>query len=170
MIYKPLVGNLLSAFGMNQQADRKRLDQGYQSLLGNIKGLQGNLLGQIDQTGQARTGQINQDYTDTVNNSRARLSDRGIGGSTFDLTAGLGAQRNRQTSLNQLSDNLLGQKMNVQNQLGQYGFGVQEKSFQPQTDPNFLMQLLGSIGQGQDGLNATIQNMLGGQQGFRQLF
>lgn len=165
---QPLVGNLLSAFGRQNSADRQRMGQGYQSLIGGIQGLTGNLLGQIDQLGSQRRTQIDQAFNTQSNNAVARTLDRGVGGS-FIANAGRGAERDRQLSLNGLNDQLLSQKIGVQNQLGQLGFNALEKSFQPQADSSLLLNLLNSIGRGGEGLNATLMNQFGSG-GFNRLF
>jgi hypothetical protein len=105
--------------------------------------------------GASRRGEIDEAFQNTTNNAMARLQDRGIGGSTFALTAQQGAERQRQHNLNQLQDQLLSQRVGVQQQLGQAGFGALERFIQPQADSGLLVNLLQTIGRGGPGLSGA---------------
>lgn len=99
-------------------------------------------LGNIDQMGAGRTNDINQGYQDSTHSALAALSDKGIGGGSFTTDAYAGAERNRQSSLNELNDQLLGAKNQAYNSVGLAGANAQQQSRFSILAP-FLSSLLG---------------------------
>lgn len=146
--------DLLGAFSQQSQQDKKRFMSTFQNLFKQIPELQNQLLGDINQMGASRTGQINEQFSTTTNNALARLSDRGIGGSTYAVNAAQGAERQRQFALNDLQDRLLGQKIDVRQQYGNALFGAEQQYANKQfAEPSTLIALLQSIGRGGGGLD-----------------
>lgn len=99
-------------------------------------------LGNIDQMGAGRRTDINQAYHDSSQGAMAALSDKGIGGGSFTTDAFNGAERNRQSSLNELNDQLLGAKNQAYNSVGLAGANAQQQSRYQVLAP-FLSSLLG---------------------------
>lgn len=92
----------------------------------------------IDKIEQSRTAAINRSSDEALNTSLARLQDRGLGGSTFALNAATGAERDKQSSLNDLSGQIGG--LDIQ--------GVQAGHKQQMDQIQILMQLLNGTGGG----------------------
>ena len=92
----------------------------------------------IDKIEAARTAEINRSSQEALNTSLARLQDRGLGGSTFALNAATGAERDKQSSLNDLSGQIGG--LDIQ--------GVRAGQQQQQSQIQLLMQLLNGTGGG----------------------
>lgn len=99
-------------------------------------------LGNIDQMGAGRTNDINQAYHDSVGAGLSALSDKGIGGGSFTTDAYNSSERDRQSSLNQLNDQLLGAKNQAYNTVGMAGANAQQQSRMQILSP-FLSSLLG---------------------------
>ena len=92
-----------------------------------------NLVGQIQQLGQAERSRINRRTEDVTGTALARLENRGFGGSASLLGGSLGAiEGGREQAILNLNDQLLGQQL-----------GVQERSVDRVT--GLLGQLLGGL-------------------------
>lgn len=151
---KQITGDLLAGFSSGAKADRQRFLDTYNKMFQQIPSLQESLLGDINQMGESRKGEINQQFTDTTNNALANLYDRGIGGSTFTVNAFQGAEKNRQFALNDLNEQLLQKRVDVKQNLGNTLLGAESQFANKQfADPSVLIGLLQTIGRGGGGLD-----------------
>lgn len=116
--------------------------KGGSGINGGYSGLLNQEIGNIDQMGKGRTNDINQAYHDSSQGALATLSDKGIGGGSFTADAFNGAERNRQSSLNELNDQLLGAKNQAYNTVGVAGVNAQQQQMMAILGP-LLQNLLG---------------------------
>jgi hypothetical protein len=105
------------------------LPQGYQSLLDRT-------VGDISRLGGARRQQIEQGSQSALNSALARLSDRGLGSSSLQANLATGAEQQKQMSLQELEDDLLGRQIGATQQIGGQGLQAQQ---------SLIMQLLQSL-------------------------
>lgn len=87
---------------------------------------------------QSRRAEIEEGSEDALNNALARLQDRGLGGSSFGLTAELGAEREQQASLNNLAGDIGALEIRGQ----EAALNLADKERQRQLE--FLQKILGS--------------------------
>lgn len=89
----------------------------------------------IDKIAASRKADIEQGFEDSLNTSLARLQDRGLGGSTFSLTAAQGNEAREQQALSDLSGDI-----------GALEIRGQEAAMQQQRENlKMLMNLLGGV-------------------------
>jgi len=71
------------------------------------------MLSTLQNYGDGQKASINQDYQTQQNTLMAQLASQGLGGTSMQLSGGLGVERNRQLTLGNLNDQLLGKKLDV---------------------------------------------------------
>lgn len=103
---------------------------------GGFSGLLESVIGDISQTGEAQRQRINQGFDASLQSQLSRLSDRGLGSSNLAANLATGVERERQTSLTELEDALLGRRASARQQIGLAGLNQQQ---------NFMMQLLSQL-------------------------
>lgn len=112
---------------------------------GGYDGLQAQLLGMAQNYGDSRRAQINTAFDNSLDESLARLSDRGFGGSNLHETISQGNEQARQMSLSDFEDQLLGRQMDTQGRIGLEGLRAGERRWMAQQDFDLglMRQMLG---------------------------
>jgi hypothetical protein len=108
--------------------------------VGGYAGLQNQLLGQMEKMGESRRSAINEAFDKSLDDSLARLSDRGFGNSSGLATIEAGNQRDRQRALTELEDSLLGQRVGVQSTIGLAGLQSADRFRMAQMQPQLNAQ------------------------------
>jgi hypothetical protein len=134
------IGDLNGAFGFGGSGSGSR---GGPANTAGYKELSDSLLGQIGSQGTSQTEKINRSYDASLDSSLARLYDRGFGNSSISTSTQLESDRNRQSSLTELNDSLLSQKIGVGSQIGLAGLNADNANRRAQQQ--FQYQLYGGL-------------------------
>lgn len=102
------------------------------------------MLGITDQTTGQRAADIQGAYGQQSSNIMQRLARQGLAGTTIAPTMGMGVEREKQSALNRLAD-----------QMQQTKLGIIERREDEYPRSDIIMQLAGALGQGGGGAGAT---------------
>jgi len=126
----------------------------YQDAKAHNQKLYADMLGIVDQTTDQRAADIRTDYGQQSSNAMQQLARLGMSNTTVAPTLGMGFEREKQASLNRLSDQMQGTRLGV---MGQYG---QEQTPERASLQSILTGVANQYGGGQ-GLS-TLLAALGG--------
>ena len=90
----------------------------YQESKAHNERLYADMLGIVDQTTGQRAADIGSDYGKMSANAMQQLSRLGMSNTTVASTLGMGFEREKQSSLNRLADEMQGTRLGI---MGQYG-------------------------------------------------
>jgi len=105
--------------------------------------LSDSLLGELQGAGDSQREKINRSFDTSLDSSLARLSDRGWGNSSLVESTEGASQRNRQSSLSELEDNLLQQRVGVKSQIGLAGLNAQQQN--QRYNQQYQQQIIGNL-------------------------
>ena len=91
----------------------KDLDKFLRAAVGESLRGQDTLLNELQGFGEGARAGIEQDFTTSFNNLLGSAELRGLGGSSLVPTAGLGLEREKQRTLGDLNDTLLGRRLDI---------------------------------------------------------
>jgi hypothetical protein len=95
--------------------------------LGEYDKLRNELLGQLEGYGDSQRDSINRGYDNSLDASIAKLHDRGFGNSSLIESTQLQSDRNRQSSMTELEDSIMGQKLGIGQNVGLAGLAAQQQ-------------------------------------------
>jgi len=144
---KMLSPNLKDAYqGFQKLQPGLMSNQLQQDAVGEQQGLRGRLSNLLDQQGQGERMRIDDAFQTAANNATGGLASRGFAGSSLNIPAQLGVERERNMAHAQLNDSLLGRRMgmesDVSKNISDLLFGSSEQA------TNLQAALLGAQGIG----------------------
>jgi hypothetical protein len=110
-------GNLPELLGLTK-GELGKADPFQRSAFGKLEGMQEQLLGTLQNYGASAFNEVNQAFQTRQNNLTADLATRGLASSTLQSADALGLEREQQSALLQLSDQLLGRKFDTVSSIG----------------------------------------------------
>jgi len=154
---KMLSPNLEDAYqGFQKLQPGLMSNQLQQDAVGEQQGLRGRLSNLLDQQGQGERMRIDDAFQTAANNATGGLASRGFAGSSLNIPAQLGVERERNMAHAQLNDSLLGRRMgmesDVSKNISDLLFGSSEQA------TNLQAALLGAQGIGNFSQSATENN------------
>ena len=158
---KMLSPNLEDAYqGFQKLQPGLMSNQLQQDAVGEQQGLRGRLSNLLDQQGQGERMRIDDAFQTAANNATGGLASRGFAGSSLNIPAQLGVERERNMAHAQLNDSLLGRRMgmesDVSKNISDLLFGSSEQA------TNLQAALLGAQGIGNFSQSASENNPPGG--------
>lgn len=153
------MSRLVKQFGTGTTAARQANEARYQQMLNIARGetarqagIQQQMLGAVGQETGQRAADIRSEGAGREADIMQQLARQGMAGTTVAPTMQEGVRRGTQESLNRLADQMLGRRLGVLGQIAapRHGtqLGIMERRADAYPDPNLLVSLASSLGQG----------------------